>query len=163
MKGVIVKVGKPKSIILYNNGKLGSIPTSDGYHAGMVVTVNFNKRLKILAVGFAALLAGIGIFSGVYTAEPVIPDTMYGEAFTVEQVKIFPDSTWVKLAGSITRSLGDNIYIFQDATGEVTVKIAKKLWRNFSAGDIVEIIGKVEFDKQVIIIDIKKISKHPAP
>jgi len=49
MKGVILQVGKPKSIVLYNNGKLGAIPTPADCHVGMVITVKFNNNLKILA------------------------------------------------------------------------------------------------------------------
>jgi len=163
MKGVIVQVGKPKSIILYNNGKLGSIPTPSDCRVGMVVTVKLNNKLKIFAISLAVILAGLGIFSGIYKIKPAIPDTGYGEAFTVEQVKILPDGTWVELTGTIIRSLGDELYIFRDATGEVTVEIDRKIWRDLSVGDTVEIAGEVDIDKQVIIIDIKNIRKLPAP
>jgi hypothetical protein len=63
MKGVVVQVGKPKSIVLFNNGKIGAIPTPADCHVGMVVTVKYNNKLKILAITFAAvLLLGAGIF-----------------------------------------------------------------------------------------------------
>ena len=64
MKGVIVQVGEPKSIVLSNNGKITAIPTPAGAHLGMVVTVNLNSRAKILAVSLSViliLLIGIGI------------------------------------------------------------------------------------------------------
>jgi hypothetical protein len=65
MKGVIVQVGKPKSIVLFNNGKISAIPTPADCHVGMLVTVKFNK-LKILAIILAAvLLLGVGVFIGV--------------------------------------------------------------------------------------------------
>jgi hypothetical protein len=66
MKGVIVQVGEPKSIVLFNNGKIGAIPTPADCHVGMVVTVKYNNRLKILAITLAAvLLVGAGVFIGV--------------------------------------------------------------------------------------------------
>jgi hypothetical protein len=66
MKGVIVQVGEPKSIILFNNGKIAAIPTpADGY-VGMVVTVQFNNKLKILLITLAAvLLMGLGVCIGI--------------------------------------------------------------------------------------------------
>ena len=48
MKGVIVQVGEPKSIVLFNNGKIGAISTPADCHVGMVVTVRYNNRLKIV-------------------------------------------------------------------------------------------------------------------
>jgi hypothetical protein len=66
MKGVIVQVGEPKSIVLFNNGKIAAIPTPANCHVGMVVTVKFNNKLKILAVALAAvLLVGTGVCIGV--------------------------------------------------------------------------------------------------
>jgi hypothetical protein len=66
MKGVIAQVGEPKSIVLFNNGKIAAIPTPVGCHIGMVVTVKLNNKLKILAVALAAvLLIGIGVCIGV--------------------------------------------------------------------------------------------------
>ncbi|MDR0624213.1 MAG: hypothetical protein LBG10_07260 [Treponema sp.] len=66
MKGVIVQTGEPKSIVLCNNGKIAAIPTPAGCHIGMVVTVKFNNKLKVLAFALAALLlAGTGVFTGI--------------------------------------------------------------------------------------------------
>ncbi|MDR2747759.1 MAG: hypothetical protein LBB77_09980 [Treponema sp.] len=66
MKGVIVQVGEPKSIVLFNSGKISAIPTPADCHVGMVVTVKLNNKLKILAITLAAvLLVGAGIFLGI--------------------------------------------------------------------------------------------------
>ena len=65
MKGVIVQVGEPKSIVLLNNGRITAIPTPADCHAGMIVTVKFNSLLKIIIVSLAAvLLIVLGIFIG---------------------------------------------------------------------------------------------------
>jgi hypothetical protein len=70
MKGVIVQMGKPKSIVLFNNGKIGAIETPPDCHVGMVVTVKYNNKLKILLVILASvLLAATGILTGVSLAE----------------------------------------------------------------------------------------------
>ena len=65
MKGVIVKAGEPKSIVLLNNGKIAAIPTPVNCHEGMVVTVKYNSLLKIILITLAAvLLIALGIFIG---------------------------------------------------------------------------------------------------
>jgi putative Mn2+ efflux pump MntP len=65
MKGVIVKVGEPKSIALLNNGKIVAIPTPANCKVGMVVTVKLNNLLKIIIVILAAvLLIALGVFIG---------------------------------------------------------------------------------------------------
>jgi uncharacterized protein YneF (UPF0154 family) len=67
MKGVIVQVGEPKSIVPFNNGKIAAIPTPADCHVGMLVTVKYNNKLKILVFTLAAvLLVATGIFIGVF-------------------------------------------------------------------------------------------------
>ena len=67
MKGVIVQVGHPKSIVLFNNGKIGAIPTPENCQVGMVVTVKFNSLLKIIIISLAAaLLVALGIVIGAH-------------------------------------------------------------------------------------------------
>ena len=74
MKGVIVQVGHPKSIVLYNNGKIGAIPTPDNCQVGMVITVKFSSLLKIIIISLAAiLLIALGIFIGVNFLRPDPP------------------------------------------------------------------------------------------
>jgi hypothetical protein len=70
MKGVIVQTGEPKSIVLFNNGKIAAIPTPADCRIGMVVTVKLNNKPKILAIILAAvLLIGLGVFIGVSTVK----------------------------------------------------------------------------------------------
>ena len=70
MKGVIVQVGNPKSIVLFNNGKISAIPTPAEAHVGMVVTVRLNGRVKIIAVAAAAVLVlALGIGIGLFVAK----------------------------------------------------------------------------------------------
>jgi hypothetical protein len=70
MKGVVVQIGEPKSIVLFNNGKIAAIPTPADCRIGMIVTVKLNNKLKILAITLAAvLLVGLGVFIGVSTVK----------------------------------------------------------------------------------------------
>ena len=65
MKGVIVQVGHPKSIVLFNDGRIKAIPTPENCHVGMVVKVRFNNLIKIIIISLAAvLLISLGIFIG---------------------------------------------------------------------------------------------------
>jgi hypothetical protein len=66
MKGVIVQVGEPKSIVLLNNGKIQAIPTPPNCHMGMVITVKYSNVLKIMLIMLAAVfLLALGVFIGV--------------------------------------------------------------------------------------------------
>ena len=65
MKGVIVQVGHPKSIVLFNDGKIRAILTPENCQVGMVITVKFNSLLKIIIISLATiLLLALGIFIG---------------------------------------------------------------------------------------------------
>jgi hypothetical protein len=65
MKGVIVQVGNPKSIVLLNNGKIIAVPTPVNCNIGMVVTVKYSNVLKIVLVALAAvLLVALGFLIG---------------------------------------------------------------------------------------------------
>ena len=96
MKGVIVQVGHPKSIVLFNNGKIGAIPTPDNCHVGMVVSVKFNNLLKIIIISFAAvLLIALGIFIGATFLRSEPPPVNQGRpGWQVEQWPDRDGPTW---------------------------------------------------------------------
>jgi hypothetical protein len=63
VKGVIMKVGEQKSVVLFTNGKFGSIPTPKNAQVGMVIHISYNRKKILLfavlaALVLAALLAG---------------------------------------------------------------------------------------------------------
>jgi hypothetical protein len=67
VKGVIMKVGEQKSVVLFTNGKFGSIPTPKNAQAGMVIHISYNRKriaffAVIAALVLAALLAGVCSF-----------------------------------------------------------------------------------------------------
>jgi hypothetical protein len=76
MKGVIVQIGEPKSIVLFNNGRIGAIPTPANCHVGMVVAVKYNNKLRIAALALATvLLIGLGVFIGVSFAKDKVAES----------------------------------------------------------------------------------------
>jgi hypothetical protein len=61
MKGIIMQRGERKSIVLFNNGKIGEIPTRPNFEEGMIVTVSYNKRF-IALIGIVSCIALIYAF-----------------------------------------------------------------------------------------------------
>ncbi|MDR1238503.1 MAG: anti-sigma factor domain-containing protein [Treponema sp.] len=56
MKGVIMKKGDKKSIVLFNNGEFRSIPTPPHCEVGTVVFVSYNRNKIVLFVSSACML-----------------------------------------------------------------------------------------------------------
>lgn len=65
------------------------------------------------------------------------------------------DDTKVELTGNLTMSLGDDDYMFQDATGEISVEIDDDLWfgRTVTPDNTIIIRGEVEKDWNNTSID----------
>ena len=60
MKGVVVQIGEPKSIVLLNSGKIVAIPTPQKARVGMEVTVKMSRRFKVIAsLAFAAVFLAV--------------------------------------------------------------------------------------------------------
>ncbi|MDR2398700.1 MAG: hypothetical protein LBD74_08090 [Spirochaetaceae bacterium] len=71
MKGVIMKIGAQKSVVLFTNGKFGSIPTPDNGQVGMVIHIAYNRKKIAFAAALAALVlaaVGIGAYHFYYTS-----------------------------------------------------------------------------------------------
>lgn len=66
------------------------------------------------------------------------------------------DDTHVQLTGYLTMSLGDEDYIFQDSTGEITVEIDDDLWqgRTVTPDNQIRIYGEVEKDWDNVSIEV---------
>ena len=69
-------------------------------------------------------------------------------ALTVEEAKRLRDDSPVQLQGKIVRALGDEKYVFRDASGEIVVEIDDDVWRGVTVGpdDRVEIRGEIDKD-----------------
>ncbi len=88
MKGVIVQVGEPKSIVLFNNGKISAIPTPAEAHVGMVVTVKLNSRAKILAVSLAvAIVLALGIGIGIFMVRGSRSEKKHGQYQNPQEIE----------------------------------------------------------------------------
>jgi len=103
---------------------------------------------------------------------PQAPANQYGftgpsQVVTTAQVKSFADRTPLIVRGTITHAVGPNRYLFRDSSGEITIRIGAREWRNVGSNigptDTVEISGvlrKAEGDEQrapeIRAISIKK-------
>jgi hypothetical protein len=68
MKGIIMQRGERKSIVLFNNGKIGEIPTRPNCEEGMVVAVSYNRKLITIVaiVSCISLICAFFAFRSVY-------------------------------------------------------------------------------------------------
>ena len=81
---------------------------------------------------------------------------------TVQAALQAADDTPVQLTGYITQSLGNEIYMFQDKTGEMKVEIDHENWRGIqiSAKDTITLYGEVVSDSAVKTIDVEMLYKN---
>ena len=79
---------------------------------------------------------------------------------TVADALKVSDDTPVKLAGKIEKSLGDEKYLFKDATGSVTVEIDNEDWRgvNVTPKDTIVIQGEIDKDFFKTEIDVDSVA-----
>ncbi|EID86293.1 hypothetical protein MSI_02490 [Treponema sp. JC4] len=87
-----------------------------------------------------------------------------GEASPITSVskakKMFDDSV-VTIRGNITRRLGDEKYMFRDATGEMMVEIDDEYWYGVTAtsSDILELTGEIDRDFNKVKLDVFSLKK----
>ncbi len=79
---------------------------------------------------------------------------------SVKDVKTMKDDQWVLLEGHIDKRIGDEKYIFRDATGTLTAEIDDKRWngQNVTPKDKVRLEGKIDKDWNSEEIDVKRIN-----
>ncbi len=82
------------------------------------------------------------------------------ETSTVKQALTLSDDTPVVLVGQIERAVGNEKYIFKDATGSVTVDIDNEDWRGLTVTpqDTIVIEGEVDKDFFKTEIDVDTVS-----
>lgn len=80
---------------------------------------------------------------------------------TVKQAQDMGDDAWITLRGKIEKRIGDEEYLFRDATGTLTVEIDDKRWKGQVVGpqDNVELQGKLDKDFNSLELDVKKVRK----
>ncbi len=81
---------------------------------------------------------------------------------TVREASAMGDGAWVALKGTITHSLGDRDYMFEDPTGSIEIKIGPKEWmgQRVSDTDTVEIHGRVKKDWSRVHVDVRRLIKR---
>ena len=80
---------------------------------------------------------------------------------TVSKAIKIPDSSYVILQGNIEKQLGDDKYLFKDATGTITVDIDKEKWEGqvITPKDKTEISGELDKKFNYIKLDVDKVKK----
>jgi hypothetical protein len=66
MRGVVVKTEDSSTIVMFNNGKIGRIPTPPGCKRGMVVTVSLNRKFiffPVMGIVLFIILGGFLMFN----------------------------------------------------------------------------------------------------
>lgn len=84
-----------------------------------------------------------------------------GTIATVKQAQEMNDDAWVILRGNIEKRVGDEDYLFRDATGNMIVEIDHKRWDGQTIGpkDQVELQGKLDKDLNSLELDVKRVRK----
>jgi len=105
------------------------------------------KRLGTIMM--TALLAGIfGTLSAQYTGPGSTAQVKTVKEVSDNALKLDRKDTMVKLKGFIIEQLGDDNYMFKDATGKIKVEIDKKRLpaATFNENTEMVIIGEVDYD-----------------
>jgi uncharacterized protein (TIGR00156 family) len=94
------------------------------------------------------------------SAEIVTVGNSYSLA-TVQMLEKMNDDDKVILEGHLTQSLGNNLYLFKDATGKVKVEIDTEQFKSeaFLPKNRVRVIGEVDKEQSEITIDIESIER----
>jgi len=72
------------------------------------------------------------------------------EMVTIVEALKLPDDAPVKLSGKIQKSLGDEKYLFKDATGTIIIEIDDEEWNGVNATPETEIVIVGELDKGML-------------
>ena len=122
------------------------------------------KNIKLI---FAALLICAFVCGATFAQ-----DYGYGGGFQDDgsaQVVVTPvkqalkmrDDSIVILRGNIVRRIGDDKYLFRDATGEIVVEIDDEDWGGVTAGpkDTLELSGEIDRDFNKVKVDVYLVKK----
>lgn len=111
----------------------------------------------------AAILAGLLLpAAGAGAQEKVGFNGPGPDLATVAEVSKMKDDARVSLQGNLVKHLGDEVYLFQDATGAIEVEIEAEAWRGISVKpeDLIVISGEVDKDWSHTSIDVSSVSRQ---
>ncbi len=82
---------------------------------------------------------------------------------TVVAVQNMPEDTMVMMQGNISKRVKKDKYMFNDNTGEMMVEIDSYAWngQDVAPTDIVTIVGEVDNDDNVMIVDVEEVMVAP--
>ncbi len=138
------------------------------------MTVNSNSTgnsrfgRHVLAIA-AALVMAVSLATGALAEGLAAPGSNAGgfsgpgpELATVQQALSMRDDSKVSIKGSIVKNLGDEMYVFQDATGTIEVEIDNDNWhgQTVTPADIVIISGEVDKEWSHTYIDVSSVVKQ---
>lgn len=81
--------------------------------------------------------------------------------WSVTEVLTLPDDTPVVMRGRITKNMGNNIFVFEDASGTIMMEIDEADWNGNTVrvDDIVTVYGNVDKSSNYTEIDVDSIVK----
>ncbi|MCF7954677.1 MAG: NirD/YgiW/YdeI family stress tolerance protein [Phycisphaerae bacterium] len=81
------------------------------------------------------------------------------KVITVAQAKELEDDAKVVLEGFIIEDLGDEMYLFRDATGDINLKIDEDAWKKCKMDPemLVRVYGEIDREDDSLKVEVKKI------
>jgi uncharacterized protein (TIGR00156 family) len=78
---------------------------------------------------------------------------------TVAEARELDDDAKVVLEGFIIEDLGDEMFIFRDATGDIDLEIDKHVWdkREMDPDQVVRVYGEIDLNNDSIKVEVKEI------
>ena len=81
--------------------------------------------------------------------------------WSVTEVVSLPDDTPVVMRGRITKNMGNNIFVFEDASGTIMMEIDEESWNGNTVrvDDVVTVYGNVDKSSNYTEVDVESIVK----
>ena len=81
--------------------------------------------------------------------------------WSVTEVVTLPNNSPVVMRGRITKNMGEQMYLFEDSSGNIMLEIDEEDWNGNTVrvNDIVTVYGKVDKGSNSVEIDVDSIQK----
>nr|MBQ0091235.1 NirD/YgiW/YdeI family stress tolerance protein [Candidatus Enterousia merdequi] len=100
---------------------------------------------KISIITLCALMPICGAFAG-SGMQNHSSNNVTQKYWSVTEVVNMPDDTPVVMMGYITKDMGDEMYVFEDASGTIMIEIDDSDWngKTVRTDDVVTVYGKID-------------------
>ena len=121
------------------------------------------KKISLLAL--VAFMPLCGAFAGsgknMHSNMNNSMNNSHPAVWTVTEVVSLPDETPVVMRGRITKNMGNNIFVFEDASGTIMMEIDEESWNGNTVrvDDVVTVYGNVDKGSNYTEIDVESIVK----